>query len=345
MLSKILGARSPQELPEDYKQVRPLQNLFTMPRVRLAMPECAALDIDPGHVLDTTTSLKISYFAITNLRYATATDTLQGLIEKHGEDIFFYDLADVVATIGAKIINTEGQSGSAQAYPHKGYDMRDAGKSYFLYRDGPAVWAICVHGPRRPGIVDAPYLDWYDQVRAGCWYIEMYPAKEVEFTSRDQIYRPVKVEQSSAHMKKPVIDCDAKSSIEYGSIWEHAKGGMFAWSHKNVGLYQSKAEHSYLGRYIIGYDLISELREKGVPALNACVLDFLLDHQDHVPEAWKGKKIWFPGTIYNFYPSYSGTIAGLYWDSTYHCWKRELRSLGTAFTGNSYIATNDSILL
>ena len=44
----------------------------------------------------------------------------------------------------------------------------------------------------------------------------------------------------------------------------------------------------------------TELRKllEGQPVLNACVLDHLLDHPEQIPEDWKGKDIFFWGTIY-----------------------------------------------
>lgn len=343
-----------QEVPQDYEQVRrrALQNLFEMPNVRLAMPECAALDVDPGTVLDTD-RVPLSSRQITNLRYSVQSDTVKGLIEKHGEEILFYNLADVVATIGAKIINTEDWSSERKRpYPHQGYDMRKSGKSYFLYRDGPTVWAICVHGPQRPGMRSNPYLDWYDRVRTGCWYVEMCLAKEVEFTSSDIIYRLVQETeeaQVTSTKESPIIDCDAEPTITRAKIVSHRKHGKFTWGPRNVGLYQSTAWdlHSHHGPIIMGDALIGELREKRVPILNACVLHWLLEHQDQVPEEWKDKIVWFLGTIYhnhrrNYYDR--RLITGLRWTS-FDDWELTSQPPESVFTTTSYVAIDDSISL
>jgi hypothetical protein len=49
-------------------------------------------------------------------------------------------------------------------------------------------------------------------------------------------------------------------------------------------------------KYIEG----NRLREKlnGKPVLNAVVLDYLFEHQKLIPESWRGKWVYFWGTIY-----------------------------------------------
>jgi hypothetical protein len=44
-----------------------------------------------------------------------------------------------------------------------------------------------------------------------------------------------------------------------------------------------------------GSDMIKKLDGKG---LNACIFDYLMDHQDMVPETWKGKEIVFTGSVF-----------------------------------------------
>lgn len=166
------------------------RNLFEMPDVRLAMPECSVLDVEPGTVRDTVHT-SIPYHQITGLRFAVQALSLESLIEKHGEGLFFWNLADVVATIGARISNTEEQNRNRKKINQQGY-LSGRGRNYFLYHDGQTVWAISVHGPERPGFFDAPYLDWYDRVRKGCWYVEVSEVKKVEFTSHVRIHRPRK---------------------------------------------------------------------------------------------------------------------------------------------------------
>jgi hypothetical protein len=51
-------------------------------------------------------------------------------------------------------------------------------------------------------------------------------------------------------------------------------------------------------RHIKGSDLLKELGEESV--LNANVLDYLLLHPEIIPEDWKGKYVYFWGTIYEY---------------------------------------------
>ncbi|MDP2789853.1 MAG: hypothetical protein Q8O51_01880 [bacterium] len=92
-----------------------------------------------------------------------------------------------------------------------------------------------------------------------------------------------------------VIDLDA-SPICPGSLTveEHQKGGSFRWDPAKVQLYLSKPQSK--GKVIGGLDLRKDL--VGKPVFNACLLDYLLAHPHLIPEEWKGKCIFFWGTIY-----------------------------------------------
>jgi hypothetical protein len=92
-----------------------------------------------------------------------------------------------------------------------------------------------------------------------------------------------------------IIDCDAKPFIPDGwKVQEHQKGGKLEWNPEKIQLYLSDGQKD--GRYIEGNKLRKELKSKKV--LNACVLDWLLAHPEFIPEEWKGKYIYFWGTIY-----------------------------------------------
>lgn len=52
------------------------------------------------------------------------------------------------------------------------------------------------------------------------------------------------------------------------------------------------------GKVIRGHDLKNKL--EGQPVLPAHVLDYLLAHSELIPESWKGKAIFFWGTIYRY---------------------------------------------
>ncbi|MDP6571570.1 MAG: hypothetical protein QF747_01905, partial [Patescibacteria group bacterium] len=61
----------------------------------------------------------------------------------------------------------------------------------------------------------------------------------------------------------------------------------------NIGLFLSDTQKS--GRHE-GNELRKELESQ--PALPANLLDYLLEHPHLIPEEWKGKYVFFWGTIY-----------------------------------------------
>ena len=91
-----------------------------------------------------------------------------------------------------------------------------------------------------------------------------------------------------------LIDCDVNPFIPDGwSVEEHKKGGMFKFNPEKISLYLSKKQKK---GSIEGNNLRKELASQ--PVLNANVLDYLLAHPELIPEEWKGKYIFFWGTIY-----------------------------------------------
>ncbi|MBP7846152.1 MAG: hypothetical protein KA007_01810 [Candidatus Pacebacteria bacterium] len=93
---------------------------------------------------------------------------------------------------------------------------------------------------------------------------------------------------------KHIIDTDIASFIPNNwSIEEHRKGGQLEWNPEKISLYLSESQKT--GR-IVGTDLRKEL--SGMPVLNACVLDYLLANPHLIPEEWKGKCVFFWGTVY-----------------------------------------------
>lgn len=92
-----------------------------------------------------------------------------------------------------------------------------------------------------------------------------------------------------------IIDCDAKPFIPEGwRVIEHIKGGKLEWNPEKILLYLVDDQKD--GKYIEGHKLRKKLR--GKPVLNANFLDWLLAHPKFIPEEWKGKRIFFWGTIY-----------------------------------------------
>lgn len=102
---------------------------------------------------------------------------------------------------------------------------------------------------------------------------------------------------------KHVIDCDANPYVPDGwKVESHKKGGQLEWDQDKIQLYLSEGQK--LGKYVNGNQLRyvngNQLRKEleNQPVLNANVLDWLLEHQELIPEEWKGKYIFFWGTIY-----------------------------------------------
>ncbi|MBU6388623.1 hypothetical protein KGQ72_01995 [Patescibacteria group bacterium] len=93
-----------------------------------------------------------------------------------------------------------------------------------------------------------------------------------------------------------VINCDATPFVPDGwEVIEHQKDGQFQWNKdaQKDALFLSSAQKKGNTE---GNKLRKELADK--PVLNACVLDYLLAHPHLIPEEWKGKAIFFWGTIY-----------------------------------------------
>ena len=91
------------------------------------------------------------------------------------------------------------------------------------------------------------------------------------------------------------IDCDADPFLpDSWKVEEHRKGGSLEWDSAKIRLYLSEGQKN--GKTIEGNKLRKEL--EGKPVLNANVLDWLLAHPEFIPEEWKGKAVFFWGTIY-----------------------------------------------
>jgi len=119
-----------------------------------------------------------------------------------------------------------------------------------------------------------------------------------------------------AEIKYPehLIDCDSAPFVPNGwSVEEHKKGG-FLFDPAKISLYLSKKQKK---GSIGGHDLRKDLSDK--PVMNANILDYLLAHPELIPEEWKGKYIFFWGTIYR---SSGGILSVRYlrWDGSEWGW-------------------------
>lgn len=94
---------------------------------------------------------------------------------------------------------------------------------------------------------------------------------------------------------KHIIDCDASPFTPEGwKVEEHRKNGQLEWDPKKVVLHLSDVQKK--GGVISGNDLRKLLANEQV--LNANVLDYLLANPHLIPEEWKGKAVFFWGTIF-----------------------------------------------
>lgn len=97
-----------------------------------------------------------------------------------------------------------------------------------------------------------------------------------------------------------VINCSATPHVPDGwsiqpedQIASHFTG-EFIWSPDKVRLHLDPAQEG--GGYIVGVELAKKL--EGQPVLPANVLDYLLNHPELIPSDWRGKAVFFWGTVY-----------------------------------------------
>ena len=107
----------------------------------------------------------------------------------------------------------------------------------------------------------------------------------------------------------------------------HEKRGVVAIQPSKVTLHLSPNQKD--GKVIKGHNLRKEL--KGMPVMDACELDYYLANPHLIPEEWKGKVVFFWGTIFRN----SGVglfVRCLIWFDD--AWQSCYRWLGDDFDGN-----------
>lgn len=112
-----------------------------------------------------------------------------------------------------------------------------------------------------------------------------------------------------------LVDCRRASMPEE---WRRESSGWKVERHRNMGVQvfdpQSLAlfltEPQKTTRSVQGKELLKLLAEE--PVLPDAYLDFLLAHPEYTPESWKGKAVFFWGTIYSV-PNGSLCVRFLYW--------------------------------
>ena len=131
------------------------------------------------------------------------------------------------------------------------------------------------------------------------------------------------------------INLDADPFVPEGwTVEKHQNGGTFKWNPNEVLLYLSKLQKD--GESIKGNKLREELVGRRI--FNANLLDWLMVHQNLIPEEWKHDEqghplfIFFWGTIYNR-PSGILCVRGIYWrGNRWHC---SFRWLNDGWNGSS----------
>ena len=147
------------------------------------------------------------------------------------------------------------------------------------------------------------------------------PSHIKALSSGDMLARilPVVLGHAEIKPREHLIDCDAP--VFCPDDWEvlppveqipSRVTGQLVWNLKAVRLYLSPNQKGV--KHIVGNDLRLELVENKSQVYTAHVLDYLLkpENQHLIPEEWKGKAVFFWGTIYQ-HPYGSRYILFLYW--------------------------------
>lgn len=125
-----------------------------------------------------------------------------------------------------------------------------------------------------------------------------WSSQEVKLLSSGDLLanvRQVILGHASITVMEHVIDCDADPFVPNSwKVEEHQKAGPFTWDAAKVEFHLANGQKN--GKVIEGNKLRKELSDK--LTLNANVLDYLLAHPHLIPEEWKGKAVFFWGTVY-----------------------------------------------
>lgn len=144
-------------------------------------------------------------------------------------------------------------------------------------------------------------------------------------TERLKQFKDVLKGQSEITKVKHIIDLDADPYLSDGDNdetgWEveiHTQGGQFEWDLSRIKLFTSLGSVPGKSKYVNSYNLYKKVKEK--PVFNLNMLDYLLECQKLIPDAWKGKAIFFWGTILrgkgDIHAVYYMTWTGERWEPT-----------------------------
>ncbi|MFA5359025.1 MAG: hypothetical protein WC310_04390 [Patescibacteria group bacterium] len=94
---------------------------------------------------------------------------------------------------------------------------------------------------------------------------------------------------------KHIVDLDIDPFVpDYWEVVEHIKGGQFTFDPTKVVLYLDEVQKE--AGVIVGNQLREKIKDRS--AYNANLLDFYLKNPHLIPKEWKGKTVFFWGTIY-----------------------------------------------
>lgn len=108
------------------------------------------------------------------------------------------------------------------------------------------------------------------------------------------------IDDTNLEPKLPFDGAGIEKHVKMGKVTIERRGGELWVNDKKVVLHRSDRQQN--GRWIRGHELREELT--GKPVLNACIIDFLLEHPEFIPDAWKKDDagntiyIFFWGTVY-----------------------------------------------
>ncbi len=130
----------------------------------------------------------------------------------------------------------------------------------------------------------------------------------------------------------PIIDCSAEPFTAKKNGWtinEHSCMGKLAIDLEKIEMFQLEERNT-------GYYLLQKLEKlDGKVALNACVLDYLLANHKLIPNSWKGRNNYFPGTVYR---SRKGNLCVRYLYFYNGSWRWNYSWLGNNFRSHSQVA-------
>ncbi len=148
------------------------------------------------------------------------------------------------------------------------------------------------------GRVARPWWGLFDRVRKGVLgLLEIGPVLRGIIKGKLPLHQLKQVLAGTHEIapRKYIVDLDADPFVPEGwKVEEHIKGGQFEFDPTKVVLHLDEEQREF------GVIVSNRLWEglKGRPVYNANLLDFYLAHPHLIPEEWKGKEIFFWGTIY-----------------------------------------------